>query len=783
MTIANRIIPACLAALALAFPLSPASAQPLPCGAAPSRDFECFGIIAGIDATTDSQVYLAHNEDNAGEQMLNIYNVPATARRSACLWFEFPGSATSDTFLNEWGVCIASDACRSRETAARGKVLYEVRTAVAQHARSAREAVHIIGRMVEKYGYADSGRSYLIADRHEGWVVSVVRGRRWIAQRVPDDGIMTIPNYYVIGRIDLSDTLNFLGSKDIITYARRRGWYDPARDGEFSFRKAYSDPGVLTDDFNRRRHALAQTAIFGDALLGDSVSFSRRPARKIHRRDLSTLMVRKPINNENTKLITVFTLNPNFPPRQGTMVWVGFPGQGAAEQSQWTFGTKAPEVCHRYADAEEAIRKHFSDTGNYRKRWPDHFYWHYLDPSIDSETVPHDFTVYSPRQARTDSLRNPSETGDTFNDHFHVLPDPARNLLYAFWTQGSYEAAPDEHIVFSKSADGGRTWTEPVIIAGSPTLADPAPVAAWQQPMLSSGGRLYCLWNQEGSVKKHLCGWMYGRYSDDAGQTWSAPEQVPFPRRFSLDPDDPGIPPTWCMWQRPLRFGKDGRYLAGCSRYGTAPDGRQYSKVEFWQYENIDENPEIRDIRISFFNTEQEAFDAATIPSDRVFTPRERHSVEEACITGLPDGRLFAVMRSTLGHPVWSVSDDDGAHWSRPRILRERDGGAALLQPCSPCPIYDLEGPEERSGRYFFLSHETFDFEGLSSYQNRGPLYMRQGRFVPGAEQPVWFDAPVLFSPRESGNSFYTSYTMLGGTGTLWFGDCKFYLFGKVLKD
>ena len=221
------------------------------------------------------------------------------------------------------------------------------------------------------------------------------------------------------------------------------------------------------------------------------------------------------------------------------------------------------------------------------------------------------------------------------------MEDPARGLLYAFWTQGSFEAANDEHVVFSKSADGGKTWTDPVTIAGSETLAHPVPVAAWQQPMLTRSGRLYCLWNQETTVKKHLCGIMQGRYSDDAGESWSEIGTVPFPIRFSSDPDDPTVPPSWCMWQRPLRFGEDGRYLAGCSRYSYKTQGRESSKVEFWQYDNIDDDPEIEDIRISFFNTEDESFDAATVETDEHFTGREIPSVEEACIVGLPDGRLF----------------------------------------------------------------------------------------------------------------------------------------------
>ncbi len=724
----------------------------------------CFGILAGRNATTDGYVYLGHNEDQFGQKMLNIYHVPANPDRCAYLWFEFPGQAAGDSYANEFGVSLASNQCRSREDKAQGSLVYEIRTTAIQKAHSAREAVHIIGSLVSQFGYADSGRSYLVADQKEGWIVAVVKGHHWVAQRVPDDEIATIPNYYTIGEINLKDTLNYLGSKDIVSYARQRGWYKPRRDGAFNFRLAYADPKTLSSSYNLDRHALAQETFFGDF---QPETFSRKPVRKFHRRDLSQLLTEAPIRHDGTALTTVFTMNPAFSPEKGTVVWVGFPGQDAANQSQWTVFMRVPESCHRYPTADEALAKHFAETDNFRERWPKHFYWHYLYPETDIDVLPHDFTVFVP-----------SQPGNRFNDHFHVLEDPARGLLYAFWTQGSFEAANDERVVFSKSSDGGRSWTEPVMLAGSPSLDNPQPVAAWQQPMISRSGRIYLLWNQETTVKKHLQGILCGRYSDDAGATWSQPETVPFPIRFQADPEDPSLPPIWCMWQRPLRFGQDGRYLAGCSRY----DRKGIARVEFWQYENIDEDPEIRDIRISFFNTGEQSFDSSKVERDEAYLPREGCITEEACIIGLPDGRLFAVMRTSIGHPVWSVSADNGHTWSRPEMLREKDGGPAILQPCSPCPIYDLKGPEARSGHYALFVHDAFDFNSPTSYQNRGPLYRRDGVFVPGAHQPVWFEEGVLFSPRETGNSFYTSFTALNGESVLWFGDHKYYLFGKVMN-
>jgi dipeptidase len=80
-------------------------------------------------------------------------------------------------------------------------------------------------------------------------MLSVVNGKHWIAQRIPDNHIAVIPNYYTIGEIDLADTLNFLGSADIVEYAIEREWYDPD-NGPFNFREAYSSSRSLKSKTN-----------------------------------------------------------------------------------------------------------------------------------------------------------------------------------------------------------------------------------------------------------------------------------------------------------------------------------------------------------------------------------------------------------------------------------------------------------------------------------------------------------------------------------------------------
>jgi hypothetical protein len=376
-----------------------------------------------------------------------------------------------------------------------------------------------------------------------------------------------------------------------------------------------------------------------------------------------------------------------------------------------------------------------------------------------------DFVVFTPKKDKF-------ITGDTYNDHFQVFDKPD-GTLFAVWTQATREADVDQHIAFSKSIDKGLTWSEPIILAGSKNYTNPQLRASWQQPMVSKSGRIYLLWNQQVTSRGPHCGNMFGIYSDNNGATWSSPKMVPM-KRMDRDPQDSSIPPSWCNWQRPLRLGKGGKYLVGLSRHGQVPyEKRNGCTVEFLQFDNIDDNPEVQDIKLSWFASNENVL--------KVEHERFGSACEEASIVKLPDGRLFSLMRTSSGYPFWSQSQDDGVTWTIPKKLLDRDGGTPYLHPRSPCPIYDWKGSEASSGYYFALVHNTFDFNGESEYQTRGPLYLIAGKFNPKAEQPIEFAPMKLFAERPEGNSFYTSLTIVDGKAVLWFPDKKFYLLGRFI--
>jgi dipeptidase len=241
-----------------------------------SQDMEdsCTSMAAGKLATKDRSVLFGHNEDDGGNVVQRLHLVPriyhypgetiqmwdidvpggggtkatipqVVGETWAYFWSEMPGQRFADSYLNEWGVAIASDACGSRERTpynlTNGGIAYWLRRLVAERAKTAREGVQIAGEAVETYGYASSGRTYIIADPNEAWLCQVVAGRHWVAQRVPDDQVAFIPNRYTVHEVNLADTRNFLGSPDLIEYAISKGWFNPAIDGEFDFAKAYGN--------------------------------------------------------------------------------------------------------------------------------------------------------------------------------------------------------------------------------------------------------------------------------------------------------------------------------------------------------------------------------------------------------------------------------------------------------------------------------------------------------------------------------------------------------------
>lgn len=121
-----------------------------------------------------------------------------------------------------------------------------------QRAKTAREAIGVMGDLVAEYGYRSSGESFSFADPHEVWIMDMIgmgKGRKgavWVARRVPDGYVSAHANQARIREFPLDDPENCLYSKNVISFAREKGYFSGA-DEDFSFVDAYApaDFGAL----------------------------------------------------------------------------------------------------------------------------------------------------------------------------------------------------------------------------------------------------------------------------------------------------------------------------------------------------------------------------------------------------------------------------------------------------------------------------------------------------------------------------------------------------------
>ncbi len=125
-----------------------------------------------------------------------------------------------------------------------------------QRARTAREAIKIMGELVAEYGYASSGESFSIADPNEVWIMELIgkgnemvtkkgktynkyKGAVWVAVRIPDGYVSGHANQARIQQFPLDDPENCIYAPDVISFAREKGYYE-GTDVDFSFSDTYA---------------------------------------------------------------------------------------------------------------------------------------------------------------------------------------------------------------------------------------------------------------------------------------------------------------------------------------------------------------------------------------------------------------------------------------------------------------------------------------------------------------------------------------------------------------
>lgn len=221
----------------------------------------CTNFIAGKLATTDGSVMITYAADSH-TLYGDLSHTPATVHkdgemRKVVEWDtgkplgEIP--QPKETYnvvgnMNEYQVAIGETTWGGRmelmDTTGNSIIDYGSLIQIAlERSKSASEAIDVMTSLVTEYGYASEGESFSIADKNEVWVMDMIgkgaeKGAVWIAVRIPDDAICAHANEPRIRQVNLKDKKNVRYSKDMIEFARRRGYFS-GKDSDFSFADAY----------------------------------------------------------------------------------------------------------------------------------------------------------------------------------------------------------------------------------------------------------------------------------------------------------------------------------------------------------------------------------------------------------------------------------------------------------------------------------------------------------------------------------------------------------------
>ena len=238
----------------------------------------CTNLIVGKKASVDGSVLVSYNADDYG-MFGHLCHYPAGTHKKGEMrkifdWDtgeyhgEIPEAPVTYNVIgniNEFQLSIGETTYGGREEMVDttgildyGSLIY----VTLQRAKTAREAISVMTSLVEKYGYCSEGETFSICDPNEAWIMEMMgtgpgsKGVVWVAMRIPDNAICAHANQSRIGKFDMKYKKNVLYSRNVISYARKMGWFT-GKDADFSWKNTYARP-----DFSGRRFCDARVWSF-----------------------------------------------------------------------------------------------------------------------------------------------------------------------------------------------------------------------------------------------------------------------------------------------------------------------------------------------------------------------------------------------------------------------------------------------------------------------------------------------------------------------------------------
>ena len=229
----------------------------------------CSNFIVGKKASADGSVICSYSADDYG-MFQNLCHYPAAKHAKGDMrkifdWDtnkyhgEIPEAAQTYNVIgniNEWQVTIGETTYGGREEMVDSTGIMDYGSLIyvaLQRSKTAREAIKVMNTLANTYGYNSEGETFTICDSKEAWIMEMMgkgpgsKGAVWVAMRIPDDAICAHANQSRIGKFNMKDKQNVMYAKDVVSFARSKGWYQ-GKDADFSWKMVYAKP-----DFSGRR--------------------------------------------------------------------------------------------------------------------------------------------------------------------------------------------------------------------------------------------------------------------------------------------------------------------------------------------------------------------------------------------------------------------------------------------------------------------------------------------------------------------------------------------------
>ncbi|MBN1543754.1 hypothetical protein JW992_16545 [candidate division KSB1 bacterium] len=266
----------------------------------------------------------------------------------------------------------------------------------------------------------------------------------------------------------------------------------------------------------------------------------------------------------------------------------------------------------------------------------------------------------------------------TYADQPYVVPTDDGAWLCCLTTGAGHEGHAGQHVISLRSSDQGRTWSEPVAV-------EPAdgPEASYAVMLKIPSGRIYIFYNHNSDNLRRIkaddppypggwCervdsqGYFVLKYSDDHGRSWSTKRYSIPVREFEIDRQNPYGGAIRFFWNVGKPFLHQGKAYVPLTKVGGIGAGF-FTRNEgvLLCSDNLLVEPDPN--RIRWETLPQGEIGLRTPPGGGPIAAEQSYAV-------LSDGSFYCIYRSLDGHPVVSISRDQGKSWSEPRYLTYADG-------------------------------------------------------------------------------------------------------------